>query len=163
MNSPSELSKEKTELNKIKSKDIFNNLKNDYFLQKVFNNLMTKKSLDIIKYNNNLKERINININNYREYSEKYSSIEIEIKPINNEFGEFINFSKENKKYFHIYFNNNKEEIKRNYFNVEKLKIIIDYQVISFEGLFSGCECIENIIFKKFFRNNITIKRIKPF
>ena len=46
MNSSSELSKEK-----IESKDIFNNLKNDYFLQKLFNNLLKKKSLDIIKYN----------------------------------------------------------------------------------------------------------------
>ena len=44
------------------------------------------------------------------------------------------------KKYYHIYFNGNKEEIKRNYLNenenVSKLKIIIDYQVKSFKKLF---------------------------
>ena len=70
MNSSSELSKEKTESNKIESKDIFKNLKSDYFLQKLFNNLLKKKSLDIIKYNKNIKNRININIKDYKEYSE---------------------------------------------------------------------------------------------
>ena len=38
MNSNNELSKDKKELNQIESKDIFKNLKNDYFLQKLFNN-----------------------------------------------------------------------------------------------------------------------------
>ena len=69
------ISKEKLEKNKIKSIDIFNNLKANYFLQKVFNNLEIKKSFNILKYNNNIKKRINININDYKEYSEKYSSI----------------------------------------------------------------------------------------
>ena len=49
--------------------------------------------------------------------------------------------------------------MKRNYLkdneNVEKIKIIIDYQIESFEGLFEYCECIEYINFKKFYRNNI--------
>ena len=44
---------------------------------------------------------------------------------------------KKNEKYYHIYFNDNKEEIKRNYLdendNVSKFKIIIDYQVKSFK------------------------------
>ena len=153
MNPSNELSKEKTE-----SKDIFKNLKSDFFLQKLFYNLLKKKSLDIIKYNNKIKERINISIKDYKEYSEIYSSIEIEIKPVNNKYGEFINM-KENEKYFHIYFNDNKEEIKRNYLNknddASELKIIIDYQVKSFKYLFNGCKCIEYIYFKKFYRNNI--------
>ena len=86
-----------------------------------------------------------------------YSSIEIEIKPVKNKYGKFINIKKENEKYYHIYFNDNEEEIKRNYLdqneNVTKLKIIIDYQVQSFEGLFENCGCIEYIYFKKFIRN----------
>ena len=43
MNSSSKLSKEKSESNKIESKDIFKNLKSDYFLQKLFYNLLKKK------------------------------------------------------------------------------------------------------------------------
>ena len=65
----------------------------------------------------------------------------------------------ENEKYYHIYFNDNKKEIKRNYLNenenVSKLKIIIDHQIISFEGLFNECECIKYMCFNKFYRNNI--------
>ena len=45
----------------------------------------------------------------------------------------------EDEKYYHIYLNDNKEEIKRNYLNanenVEKLKIIINYQIKSFEKI----------------------------
>ena len=79
MNSNNELSKEKAGLNKKESKDTLKKLKSDYFLRKLFNNLLKKKSLDIIKYNKNIKNRININIKDYKEYSEIYSSIEIEI------------------------------------------------------------------------------------
>ena len=159
MNTSNELIKEKTESNKIKSKNIFKKLKNDYFLQNLFDYLLKKKSLDIIKYNKYIKRRINISIKDYKEYSEIYSSIEIELKLVNNKYDRFINFTKENEKYYHIYFNNSKEEIKRNYLNknenVEKIKIIIDYQIKSFEKLFENCECIEYIYFKKFYRNNI--------
>ena len=113
MNSTSKLNKDKRKLNKIKIKDIFKDIKSKYILQIVFNNLEKKKKLDIIKYNKNIKERIDISIKNYKEYSEMYSSIEIEIKPVNNKYGEFIYINEENEKYYHIYFNINKEEIKK--------------------------------------------------
>ena len=69
------------ELNK-ESKNMFKNLKSDFFLKLLFNNLLKKKSLDIIKYNKIIKDRININIKDYKEYLEIYSSIEI--KTVNN-------------------------------------------------------------------------------
>ena len=74
-------------------------MKSDFFLQKLFYNLLKKKLLDIIEYNNNIKERINISIKDYKKYSEIYSSIEIEIKPINNKYGEFINIDEGDEKY----------------------------------------------------------------
>ena len=73
MNSSGELSKDKKELNKKELKNIFTDLKSDYFLQKLFNNLLEKKSLEIIKQNKNIKDRINISIKDYKEYSEIYS------------------------------------------------------------------------------------------
>ena len=162
MNSSAEFSKDKRESNKIEAKDIFKNLKNDYFLQKLFSNLLKEKSLDIIKYNKNMKNRMNISIKDYKEYSEIYSPIEIEIKPVIKKYRRFINIEK-NEKYYHIYFNDNKEEINRSYLNenenVSKIKIIIDYQVKSFEELFFNCECIEYLYFKKFHRNNINNMR----
>ena len=110
MNSTSELTKDKRELDKIESKDIFKNLKCDYFLQKLLNNLLKKKSLYIIKYNKNIQKRINISIKDYKEYSEKYSSIEIELKPANYKYGQFININEEDEIYYHIYFNNKKRK-----------------------------------------------------
>ena len=162
MNSTSELTKDKRELDKIESKDIFKNLKCDYFLQKLLNNLLKKKSLYIIKYNKNIQKRINISIKDYKEYSEKYSSIEIEIKLVKNSY---INLNKINAKYYHIYLNNDKEEAKRNNKKeyVEKLKLIIDYQIKSFAGFFKNCKHIENISFIKFYRNNINNMRAMFF
>ena len=102
----------KVENNRIKSIVKLEKFKNDYFLRKVFYNLENKKILYIVKYNKKIKKRINININDYKEYSEL---IEIEMKPAKNKSGYFINIKEEDKLYYHIYFNNNKEEIKRNY------------------------------------------------
>ena len=89
-----------------------------------------KKSLEILKYNKKIKNRLNVNLNNYKK-----------------------------EDYIHIYFNDNKEEIKRNYLEknekVTKIKILIDYQIKSFEHLFEYCKCIEYINFKKIYRKNI--------
>ena len=121
-------------------------------MKKVFNNLEKKRTLDIIKYNKILNKRINIDINDYKNYSETNTSIEIEIKPCKNKYGEFINIYDKDKSYFHLYFNNNKEEVKRNNFdendNVKFIKIIIDYKIKSFYNLFYRCYCIESIYFK---------------
>jgi len=137
------------------------NLKSGFFIQKVFDYLHKRRSLGIIRYNKSIQKRINRNINHYKEYSEKYSSIEIELKPKKNEYGRFINVKKEDEAYYHIYYNDNKrKKIKCTSLNkndkVTKIGIIIDHQVKSFYGLFDNCNCIESICFKKFFRNNIT-------
>ena len=145
----------------INSNNKLEKLKSDYFIQKLFDYIYKRKSLEIIKYNKSVQKRINININNYKEYSKIYSSIEIEIKPEKNEYSRFINIDEYEEEYYHIYYNDNKkEEIKRTYLHkndkVSKINIIIDYHVTSFSGLFSECECIESIYFKKFYRNNVT-------
>ena len=156
-----EESKNKGTLNQIKSKCIFNKLKSDSFLEKTFNNLQKMKLLEIVKYNNHTKQRLNLTIYDYKKYCETYSSIEIEITPIKNKYGKFIHIDNgEQLYYYHIYFNNNKEkEIKRNYLNEEDnvsiITIIIDYQIKSLDYLFFECNCIESINFKKFYRNNI--------
>jgi len=160
MNSFNDSVNEKTELNEIKSSNMFLILKSKYILQFIFDNLSKRKSLNFIKYNKNIQNKIDININDYKEFSEIYSSIEMEIIPVNNKYGKFINIKNQGDlKYFHIYFDNNKEEIKRNHLdkneNIKKIKIILEHQVKSFEDLFRDCECIESIYIKKFCRNNI--------
>ena len=143
---------------KEKIKDQLKFIKSKIILKKIFNNLAKKNLLNMIKYNKIIKERIDININDYKEYSENYSSIELEIK-VNNKFGRFINIRSEDESYFHIYFNDNKDEIKRYYAiddeQIKNIKIIIDYQIKSLNFLFYRCDNIESIYFKKFYRNNI--------
>ena len=100
-----------------------------------------------------------MHVPHYKEYCENYSSIEIEVIPAKGKYGKFIDINKEDRSYYHIYFNNNKkDEIKRAYLKagdkVSRIKIIIDYQVKSFKNLFKNCKCIELISFKKFYRNN---------
>ena len=112
-----------------------------------------------MKYNKELQKRLNLNINDYKKYAELYSSIEIELKLVDDKYGKFINIPNEEKEYYHIYFDNSNEEIKRNYLKdnekVKMIKIIINYQVKSLENLFYNCKCINSIFFKKFYRNNI--------
>ena len=139
-------------------------------------NIMKKtKSLTIVKYSKKLQKRMNLNINSYKDYSQLYSLIELELKLIDDKCDEverkyniwfkeknntFINILDEEKEYYHIYFDNSKEEIKRNFLNknekVNTIKIIIDYQVKSFKKLFLDCNKISSIKFKKFYRINIT-------
>ena len=108
-------------------------LKSDYFIQKFFGYMSKRKSLETIRYNKNIQKRININI-----------------IPVKGEYGKFISINEKDKKYFHIYFNDNKKkEIENTYLdedeNVSKLSIIIDYQIKSFSELFYYCDCIESI------------------
>ena len=137
-----EKEKEKSKL--INSDNILQNLKSDYFIQKFFDYIHKRRALKTIRYNKSIQKRINLNINHYKEYSEKYSSIEIEIKPMENKYVRFINIKEGDEEYYHIYYNDNKkEEIKSTYLNaydkVSKINIIIDYQFTSFYGLFYKC------------------------
>ena len=130
-------------------------VKSDYFIQKFFRYMTERKSLETIRYNKSIQKRINININHYKAYYETKTSIELDIIPMKGEYGKFITINEVDKKYFHIYFNENKKkEIENTSLNkddnVSKISIIIDYQIKSFSGLFYYCECIESIKFKKF-------------
>ena len=148
----------KEDIIQIKSNSDFKNIKSDYFLQKLFDYLRKNKSLVIVKYNKNIQKRLNININDYK----LCSGIEIEIIPSKEqyEYNRIINYKEEEKAFYHIYFNDSIKEINNNSLNKEdkisKIKIIIDYQVKSFDYLFYGCINMESIFFKKFYRNNIT-------
>ena len=133
MNSKNIFTEEKIE--KAKSMDIFKNLKSDYFLQRICDNINKLKLLKIMKYNKKLQKRANLNINDYKEYSKLYSSIEIELKLVDNIYDRFINISEEDMKYYHIYIDNSNEEIK--IYNLKKnekvnnIKIIINYPIKS--------------------------------
>ena len=137
------------------------NIKSAYILKIIFNDLKQNRSLKIIKISKKIQNRLNITIKHYKEYSKIriFSPIEIEVIPAKKTSGHYIINKKEKDSYYHIYFNDNKEEAKNSFFtendNVSKIRIIIDYQVTSFYNLFNNCDYIKSIRFKKFDRNNI--------
>ena len=148
-----EISKDKNNQNNISN--ILKNIKSNYILSKIYNNIQKTKYLEIVKYYKKLQNRLNLSIKDY-----EILAIEVEIIPCKKKYGKFINIKENDKLYYHIYFNDNKEEIKNKYEikegdKVKKIKIIIDYKIRSFEKLFCKCQCIESINFKKFYRNNI--------
>ena len=147
----------------LKSNVDFSNVKSDIIIKKIFNIMEKTKSLKIMKYSKKLQKRFNLSIKDYKEYSLICSPIEIELKHDDEKYGKFINIPNEDKEYYHIFFGNSNEEIKRNYLKqnekVEMIKIIIDYQAKSFEKLFKDCNCISSIFFKKFHRITITDMR----
>ena len=140
-------------LQNIKSK--FDNIKSQYILRQIFDYLEEDKKHIIIKCYKNIRKRLDIKKIDFKKLSE----IEIEVKPSRDKFGKFINISEENKPYFHIYFDDDEQEIKTDYLienhNVNNIKVIIDYPVNSLKKLFDNCRCIEKVSFKKFHRNNI--------
>ena len=145
----------------INSNNKLKNIKSNVILKLFFGYVNEGRLLETIKYNKSIQKRINININNYKDYFEKISIIEIEIKPMKGEYGIFIEINKNDRKYYHIFFNDNKgTEINTTKLNkkdkVSKINIIIDYQVTSLSNLFYYCECVEYINFKYFHKNNIT-------
>ena len=170
MKSSINVSKENSKDNEsAKPNPILENIKSRYILSKIYDNMTKKKKLQIVKYNKRIQNRLNLDI---KDYKEEYCEIEIEIIPKKGKYGRFININENDKLYYHIYFNDNEEEIKNKYEvkeddgvtkheyyieeedKVTKIKIIIDYQVKSFKDLFSECECIESINFKKFYRTS---------
>ena len=140
----------------IEKKSLFDNIKSKYIFKRILSNVLTTKIFSLIKYNKKEQKKLNINMNDYEELCKT----EIEIIPPEFPNDKFINIDNEiDKKYFHIYFNEDKEEIKRYSLNekdnINKIRILIDPQIKSFIELFRYCKCIESISFPKFHRINI--------
>ena len=103
----------KVEINQIKLKNVLEKIRSKYILQQIFDNVNKKNILNIIKYNKTLKSKLNITKKDYKELCK----IEIEIIPERNKYFQFINININEKSFFHIYFDEDKEEKKRNYLN----------------------------------------------
>jgi surface protein len=134
-------------------------IKSKYILQHIFNIICERKMLQLIKHNKNDQEKLEISEIDYR----KFTQIEIEIKLLQlDKFEEnkfiFINL-KEDQSFYHIYFDNNKEEIKRTFVKrlerISIIKIVLEMEIKSLMGLFHDCICIQKIKIIKFNRNDI--------
>ena len=130
--------------------NILNCIKSKYILRIIFDNLIDIKSLSIIRFNKSLQNKLDIDINTYIEMCK----IKINIYPIREFERKLINIIETNRPYYHIYFDDNKEEIqslsitKKD--NVEKIKLIIDGKISNLIGLFSECDYIREVDIIKF-------------
>ena len=139
---------------------MLNGVKSDFILKKLKLYLNQIKYLKIFKYTKNFQQKLNIDINEYKTFLQ----IEIELKIyqddpyLEGEGENFINYAG-NKSNYHIYFENEEKESKRNYIskkdNISKIRIIIDRDIKSFKELFSYSSARE-INFIKFNRKDIT-------
>ena len=125
------------------------NVKSKFILKRIFDNLKKTKFLNTIRYNKTIQNKLNKDI---KDYMKLYSKIKIEIIPAKNMYGKFINFP-DKTPYYQIYFNDNKNEIKRTYITkddkVTKIKIIFYNESKSFCKLFGDCICIQKLNFVK--------------
>ena len=155
-------------INQIESTGDILSIKSKYILKIIFSYIQTKKELLIIKVNKKIQQRLDIDINQYQNYSGENSSIEFEIKPLQIKSEKIINILNEkDAKYYHIYFNNiNNNTDNNNYIETKKnflkknhklstIKIAIEHQIKTLSKLFYNCKYIEEINFKKFCRNDI--------
>ena len=143
------------------SKNILKDIKSKYILEYILSFIDKIKLLDMIKYNNEMKNILNIKLDDYITYSK----IIILIIPVKDNFGEFINIkNKEEEDYFHIYFNESLLETKKISRdindNTSKIKIKIDHQVKSLDELFNNCDSIESINFINFYRRIVNAKNM---
>ena len=131
-------------------------IRSKYIIKQIFDNLKENKLLEIIRYNKNIQNKLNKKLN---DFIKEYSKIVIEIIPKENTYDKFICIPKRYESYYHIYFNDNKEEIKRQKLNKDenifKIKVILDYKIKSLSHLFDECKCIKKITFIKFNRKDI--------
>ena len=161
MDSIKDLENQMKKINTNSSNVQFKNIKSKYILKLIFDYLNEKKCFDIIKYNKKMQTIINKDSNYYKKLLEIEIEIIFDKNKAHFEKNNFININEKDRKYYHIYFDDNKEEIKRKDLainkddKVSKINIIIDYQINSLKHLFSCCYCIVSINFKKFYRNNI--------
>ena len=137
---------------------MLNKIRSSYILLKVLKHLPKNNYLNIFKYNKKYQKKFYLSFDSYKRY---YNEIEIELIPDKNELmlindiDEFIHIAeKEDKSFYHIYFDNIKEEVKRNYIkkdeNISEMKVVIDMDVKTIAKLFSECGCLKEIEFIKF-------------
>ena len=143
--------------NSITKSNMLVKIRSKYIVIKVFDNLKKNRLLKLIHYNKKYQKLMDKKIIDYKN---EFSKIEIEIIPKENTYGKFIDISNKNiQSNFLIYFNDNKEEIKRKKIskedNVTKIKIIINHKIKSLSELFFNCKCIKKINFIKFNKDDI--------
>ena len=136
-------------------------IRSKYILELIIKNHLDQKIyLQLVQYNKNLQEKLNIKLKDYKYYSER---VIIDLYPkkelSKGQNHSFINIGFNERQYFHIFFDDNKIEENRCYITendkINKIRVIIESKIKSFSGLFIYCYCLEKINFIKCDKNDI--------
>ena len=96
-------------VNNIQKGCFLTKIKSKYILRQIVDNIRLKKLLEFIRYNKNIQNMLDKRL---KDYKNEYLKIEIEIIPKENYTGfyeHFVNVSKRQEIYFHIYFKRRKK------------------------------------------------------
>ena len=139
-------------------KCVFNDVRSNFILKKIFHDLDKRIYCQIIRYNKNLQKKINIELEDYHQLYKIYSKIELEIIPtspfINKE--EIIKMNND-RSFYHIHYiydKNQKSKKKRE--PLTRIKIVIDTEFESLKGLFKDCTGIYKFNLLKYKRIDVT-------
>ena len=104
-NSINRKANEKSQANKLTKNIILANIKSKYIYKKVIDNIKKTKYLQIIKYSKIVQQILGLDINYFKDFSEKYTEVELEIIPCDNKYTKFINIvNEQDRAYYHIFF-----------------------------------------------------------
>ena len=133
-------------------KDTLQKISSKYILIKIFNILKEERLLNLINYNKKLQKIMKLK---KKDYENEYFKIKLELFPIENIYGKFINYLSHTK----IYFNDMVNEIKNKFITkdneVHIIRIIINRNKKFLSNLFYGCKCIKKLKITKFNREDI--------
>ena len=125
-------------------------IKSNFTIKRIFAYVSNLKKLNLIKYNSKLQKTLNVDINNYKNTSNR---IEIEIIPVIGLKFINLNFIEVNNDDISIYFDDQK--VMRNNTKIsdkiQKIKISFNSKKININGIFKGCTGIDTL---KFIRCN---------
>ena len=134
-------------------------VKSHYILAKIVKDCLNlKRYLKLARYNKKFQERLELSLENYKDYSQIKIEIILKKEELNQQNNYFIKMNG-NREYYHFYFDDNDEEADRNYIykgeNVKKIKIYIDGFITNLSEMFQNCYFIEKIKFLHFSRSNV--------
>lgn len=145
---------------------MYRSINSKYILRLIMTEYLKKKLyFKLIQNNKKIQEIVGINLKDYKEYyRRRFFRTEMEIITIDKlepDVKYFFVKMYENKEYYHIYFDNDKNtQIKRNFITykdkVKKITIKIDMEFKSLKGLFYNCNAIKEFKFTKFNRDDFT-------
>ena len=129
-------------------KTTYKQIKSKFILRKIFDFLPQYNLLKIILHNKDIKNKLNKDIDDYKNYLRT----EILVIPKSKVQVQYFNiYEKDSLPYIHVYLNDDKNETKGPYFTkdntTKKIKILIDYEFNNFYGLFQNCYYIYKINF----------------